>query len=291
MRSCFQRAGVTLLELLAVLAILAVLVGLLLPAVQKVRQAASRMQVCHQVRQITLGIHHSADTKGGLLPNTDGDRTNGSVFHDILPYLESREPDPRTAESPSKLYLSPADPSYAVAWPAEQDAHGRPKRPTGDISYAVNPLVCRSGMRVDGILDGTSSTVLLAERYARCGQSSVWSTLMRTPCGNSVNGVVIPVPCTKYRTRRATFADADYDDVLPVAGPSPGTTWPSLGGATFQAGVPPQACDPRTPQTAFAAGMIVGLTDGSARLVRVGVEPSAFWGAVTPSGGEVLGDW
>ncbi len=83
-----RRRGFSLVELLVVIGIIALLAGLLLPAVQKVRESANRVSCANNLHQIALAMHHYHDTEKHLPPRcvSDGGGATWAVL--ILPYLE-----------------------------------------------------------------------------------------------------------------------------------------------------------------------------------------------------------
>jgi type II secretory pathway pseudopilin PulG len=261
-----RRTAITLLELLVVLAIIAVLLGLLLPAVQKVRETSVRLQSMNKMRQINLALHEYSNGYGKL-PAINDFIDNGP-FVVILPYLDNNW----------KAFISPADPSLTFQHPTnvfyppvDKDDHY--------ASYAYNAVVFKNKRSFEsGFPDGTANTIALTEHYARCAEEK-WVIFIFSLQGSAGDG----------GSRRPTFADEYYGDVVPVT--VNGKTAPSVPDVTFQAAPKLLESDSRMPQTPHRGGILVGMMDGSVRTVGKGVLPELFWGAVTPDGGEVPGDF
>jgi prepilin-type N-terminal cleavage/methylation domain-containing protein len=179
-----RRRGFTLIELLVVIAIIAILIALLLPAVQKVRMAAARMQGTNNLKQIGIGCHAFHDSfqrlpYNGCDPNLryccSSNVESGSWCFQILPYMEQTNIFNGGANwqtTPVKAYLSPGRGRNPIA----TNPNSNPFNIIGD--YALNGypfLTSNQGqfnqtvwgkvpLTLVQITDGTSNTIAVGEK-------------------------------------------------------------------------------------------------------------------------------
>jgi prepilin-type N-terminal cleavage/methylation domain-containing protein len=362
-----RSSGFTLIELLVVIAIIAVLIGLLLPAIQKVREAANRTKCENNLKQLALALHNVQDTQGRLPPaaGTFGGAYYAPLFFHLLPYIEQGNtwsgatwmdptatvswtpltvPNPNTTidigiiwptwdsvnvnANPSVFlrgmlipaYRCPSDPSLGSGATRVLEATACMDWCAGDASYAGNFLVFgrfsykfdpTSGMNVpmfptpstknfetvwDGraripssFPDGTSNTMVFAEKYARCETSGPPS--QNNCCHGTfwMRGI--------FHGQKGTPGVNDTEDSYPgdtlsaVFGGGMGGGGPWQTGLNSKFLVQPSLnnCNWQVASTPHAA-INVALADGSVRSLSPTISSLTWYQACTPNGGESLGD-
>jgi prepilin-type N-terminal cleavage/methylation domain-containing protein/prepilin-type processing-associated H-X9-DG protein len=312
------RSGFTLIELLVVIAVIAILIGLLLPAVQKVREAAARAQCQNNLKQIALAAHNYHDSYKKLPAGWDFATSWGPLAR-ILPYLEQGNvhkmidftrsiDDP--VNRPARLvtvptYLCPSDMENPMpSLGAPTNYHGNAgSLPVFVIARGLNGGEQPNGVffteskniKLTAITDGTSNTAFFSERVLGDGNMG-----MVSPLEDVFNG-------PNAAPGRPASADEAWAWCQSVDVTNPANQFPIFMGApwghgqhSYQHISPPngRSCGwlPSLRATMAATsrhtgGVNVAFGDGSTRFVNDSVDLFTWRALGTRNGGEPISDY
>ena len=313
--SARNRLGFTLIELLVVVAIIAVLIGLLLPAVQKVREAANRTKCQNNLRQIALACHMTNDAMSKMPPQFGwypswGSGGFGTLFFHLLPFIEQQNLYNSSLISPGGMIFDPGA-NYLLV-PGTPGTHD--SRSTGSYIGSINvPLyVCPSDPSINEATAHSSWTSIgsYAGNYQVFGHKPPYfsDTDDATNVQNWMGNPRVPTTFQDGTSNTIVIAEK-YGGCSPYpGGGNIWALWDDLGtwqlmfagfatgpGSMFQVQPTPcysNNCNPTVAQSGHTSGMNVGLADGSVRFVSQGLSSTTWWIAVVPDDGQPMpADW
>jgi prepilin-type N-terminal cleavage/methylation domain-containing protein/prepilin-type processing-associated H-X9-DG protein len=299
------RRGFTLIELLVVIAIIGALLGLLLPAVQKIREAASRMRCSNNLHQIGLALHNYHDTLGALPPGY-ADRNTNPVLDAtfdvgpgwgwaayLLPFVE-QEPlyqqinfsqtvgaNP-ICTTPLTIYLCPSDQPVETFTAYNTNAvvaQGSYVGCAGTLETSPYPgnntgvFLRNSRTRFAAITDGLSSTILVGERSSNHSLST-WT--------GAVPGGLVPALMAPGPPPNDPFGQAETAQALVLAHGNrthvPSADMPAWDADTFYSRHSPRG-----------ANFLFG--DGSVHFLSSSINGLTFEYLCNKADGNPTGDW
>jgi prepilin-type N-terminal cleavage/methylation domain-containing protein len=314
--------GFTLIELLVVIAIIAILIGLLLPAVQKVREAAARTTAHNNLKQLGVAVHNAHDThhKTPMMYGTYGGQ-DGTVFYHLLPYLEQdnlwRQGPNVARQVPVKVFQHPSDVTYGNGVFELTAAADIPPWASGSTTWGLSSFSANwqffgdQGTKITDASDGSSTTIMFNEKYAvaknggNVSGANLWGYGVRPTLSVAQRLSMTPPP--RFPTTPGTSPDLDYMFARPWWARSgfvnnPGSSgalgqWPNTATTLVNWEFKCMRCaewrpNPNTlnafkSQSITPGGMLALFADGSVRMVADGTNDQDFCALESPRGGEI----
>jgi hypothetical protein len=243
-----RRPGFSMTGLLVLLALLLFFLALLFPALHQVRRAAARSQGMNNLRQLALGVHNYHDINNGMPPAVGTHRgVAGTVHFHLLPFIEQtplhqkgKEDLTNVMDQPVSLFVDPADPRGPGVGLVKGFAL---------TNYPANwKVLLDGGVNLGGLADGTSNTILFAQRYQVCnGAPTAWA----------YNRLHYWAPLYGF-----------------------------YSSARFQVMPSDDRCDPALPQALSGTGLVTCFADGSVRVASAHCSPQSWLAATEPADGK-----